>query len=330
MPHPAYCRIAGSILPMDPAAPTIDFAVAVPEGWNGSMWQIGGGANNGVIPDLANAGGAGTPTPVGAPSLLTQGFAVYGSDSGHQGMDSIDWVLNREAWVNFAYAQLQKTHDVAQAVLSLMYGRKPARSYFAGGSQGGREALEAVARYGNNYDGVISMVPLAYFQGLLIDPTLKMIAQARSGAWIPPAKLPLLVSAVQKACDGLDGLEDGVIGNYMACNAKLDPAVAHDPLSFLRCTSGADEGDQCLSSTQLAMFNSLHAAARYPYTLPSGFADFPGWAGGGEAGLMARSQPRPEDPASGQFGIGQGMQRMLFAGDRTTTCSSSTCASSGM
>ena len=275
------------------------------------MWQIGGGGNNGSIPDLTNAGSAGTPIPAGAPSLLAQGFAVYGSDSGHQGQ-ATEWVRNDEAWINFSYAQLKKTHDMAKAVLVMMQGKTPQRSYFAGGSQGGREALEVVARYGADYDGVISMVPLGYFQGLLTDPTIKMIAQAQPGAWIPPAKLALVNAAVQKTCDALDGLEDGVIGNYIGCFTKLDPALTPSPLATVRCASGTDEGDTCLSTAQLAMFNSLHTAVKYPYALPNGFTDWPGWAGGGETGLLARAQPKLDDPASGQFGIGAGMQRMLF------------------
>jgi feruloyl esterase len=311
LPHPAYCRIEGSILPVDPSAPTIDFAVAVPDAWNGSMWHVGGGGNNGSIPDLTNAGGAGTPIPTGAPSLLAQGFAVYGSDSGHQGQ-ATDWVRNQEAWLNFSYAQLKKTHDAALSVLVTMQGKTPQRSYFAGGSQGGREALEVVARYGADYDGVISMVPLAYFQGLLTDPTIKMIAQAQPGAWIPPSKHALVRAAVQKTCDARDGLEDGVIGDYAGCFASLDPALSPNALSYLRCASGNDQGDSCLSAAQLAMFNSLHASVKYPYPLPNGFSDWPGWAGGGETGLLARTQPKLDDPASGQFGIGAPMQRVLF------------------
>jgi feruloyl esterase len=311
LPHPSYCRIEGSILPVDPAAPTIDFAIAVPDTWNGSMWQVGGSANNGSIQDLTNAGGAGTPTPLGAPSLLTQGFAVYGSDSGHQGQ-AMAWVRNDEAWTNFAYAQLKKTHDAASAVLRMMQDARPKRSYFSGGSQGGREALEVVARYGADYDGVISMVPLAYFQGLLIDPTLKMQSQTVPGAWIPPAKYPALNAVIQGVCDGLDGLKDGVISATAACGARLDPAVTHAPLASLLCPGGGDEGDTCLSGPQLALLNSLHASVKYPFALPNGFSDWPGWAGGGETALLSRVRPDANDPATGQFGIGAPMQRMLF------------------
>jgi feruloyl esterase len=312
LPHPSYCRIEGSILPVDTTAPTIDFAVSVPDSWNGSMWQIGGGGTNGSIRDQTDAGWA-TTTPPDAPSLLTQGFAVYGGDSGHQGNDTA-WVANRESWMNFAYEQLKKTHDASSAVLQMMRGAKPQRSYFSGASQGGREALEVVARYGADYDGVVSTVPLAYFQGLLIDPTVKMLSQTAPGAWIPPTKYPAINAAIQKACDGLDGLADGVISATAACAAALDPGVTRTPLAGLRCPSSRDEGDACLSDAQLTMLNSLHGSVKYPYALPNGFSDWPGWAGGDETTLLARVRPDPKNPATGQFGIGAGLQRMLFGG----------------
>jgi feruloyl esterase len=157
-------------------------------------------------------------------------------------------------------------------------------------------------------------LPLAYFQGLLIDPTNKVQSQIQPGAWIPPAKYPLITAAIQKNCDDLDGLADGVISNVAACNAKLDISVSPGALQELRCASGNDEGDTCLSTPQLAMLNSLHAPVKYPYPLPSGFSDWPGWAAGDDTGLLSRTQPDPANPAAGPFGIGAGVQRQVFGG----------------
>src|ERR1700754_2345759 len=87
LPNPEHCRIDGAIAPVDPGAPNIEFALAIPLAWHGDSWHLGG------------AGAM--PTP-GAPSLLSQGYAVYASDSGHQGV-ATDWVRNDESWKNFAY-----------------------------------------------------------------------------------------------------------------------------------------------------------------------------------------------------------------------------------
>ena len=61
-----------------PTAKPIRFGVALPASWSGHGAQLGGGGMNGSIPMLT--GGAGR----GHPSLLAEGFATYGSDSGHQ------------------------------------------------------------------------------------------------------------------------------------------------------------------------------------------------------------------------------------------------------
>ena len=77
---PAYCSIEGSMAPVDksPSAKPIRFGVALPASWSMRAAQVGGGGNNGVIPQLS-----GGPSR-GGMSFLAHGFATYGSDSGHQ------------------------------------------------------------------------------------------------------------------------------------------------------------------------------------------------------------------------------------------------------
>jgi feruloyl esterase len=76
----AYCSIDGSMAPLDKNATArpIRFGVALPASWQFRGAQLGGGGMDGSVPGLT--GGVGR----GRPSLLQQGFATYGSDSGHQ------------------------------------------------------------------------------------------------------------------------------------------------------------------------------------------------------------------------------------------------------
>src|SRR5205085_11860094 len=100
----------------------------------------------------------------------------------------------------------------------------PNRFYFIGGSQGGHEALDAAARYAKDYDGVIANYP-AYNITLLPQGSLNAgrAVYANGGAgYRNPNKQKLLVDAVYAACDKLDGLVDGTIGNIAACNANLN------------------------------------------------------------------------------------------------------------
>ena len=79
-PMPEFCKVLGSIAPIDPAAPPINFQVNLPVNWNGKAVQYGGGGLNGVlITGLAPLRDA--PPNVATP--LAQGYVTLGTDSGH-------------------------------------------------------------------------------------------------------------------------------------------------------------------------------------------------------------------------------------------------------
>jgi hypothetical protein len=212
---------------------------------------------------------------------------------------------NNEAFGNYGYEQIKKTHDAAMQVIVMMYGVTSRVNYFAGESQGGREALMAVAHFPKDYDGVVSSVSLAYFTGLMMNVPVRTKAQMAPGAWVPPAKGEAIAKEILRLCDSLDGLEDGVINNYYACNRKLDPTVTPDPLAHIRCAGGADTGNDCLSDAQLATVNSFHAPMKWGFEL-EGQTDWPGWSTGAEGPMgwiLLPKQPDPNQPSGGPGGV---------------------------
>jgi Tannase and feruloyl esterase/Tannase-like family of unknown function (DUF6351) len=344
---PEYCAISGAIAPVDPSAPAINFQVDIPTVWNQKSFHNGGGGVNGTIPpQVANpARNPSQTAPPDAPSVLSEGYSIFGSDSGHQApafgrgrgapggppqappdpkvvAAANAWIVNDEAWNNFAYEQLKKTHDAVMQVMSMMYGTKSKLTYFIGASQGGREGLEVLSRYPNDYDGVLADVPLAYFAGLLFDPTVKGVAQLAPGTWVPPAKAPAIAAEIIRLCDSLDGLEDGIINNYLACDRKLDPGITPNPLANIRCSNGADTGNDCLSDKQMATVNSFHTTEGFGYPMSNGESDWPGWGTGmeGVAGifgwLLSATQPDVNNPGTFNGGIGAAVQRGRFGGSQ--------------
>ena len=119
----AYCRVNGTIAPVDASSTSrpFNFSVALSASWSGRAAQLGGGGMNGVIPNLTSG--------PGATSLLPRGFVTCGSDSGHQasfgrrggpppaGGVSDDWAPNEEAIANLGYMQMKKTHDAAMVII---------------------------------------------------------------------------------------------------------------------------------------------------------------------------------------------------------------------
>ncbi|HSW20159.1 MAG TPA: tannase/feruloyl esterase family alpha/beta hydrolase [Ramlibacter sp.] len=308
---PQYCRVLGSIRPIDPAAPPINFQLNVPTQWNQKTIQVGGGGLNGSIPvNLAAIGSSGSPIsaafPPDAPYPLSSGYAMFGSDSGHQDPgNTATWALNQEAWVNFGHASLKKTHDAAFAILQMLYGSRPRVSYFMGQSQGGREAMEVAQRYPEDYDGVVATSPLIGYGAHVIHKALLATTQTGAG-WIPPAKQAAIGAEVLRQCDALDGLTDGVIGNYLGCAARFDPRKAPQAFAALRCPSGAATGDSCLSDPQIATLNQMHAPLKFAVPLAHGWSEFPGYQLGRESQggwLNFAVQPsQAAQPALGQPG----------------------------
>jgi Tannase and feruloyl esterase len=296
---PEYCKVLFEIAPVDPSAPLIRAQVNLPTRWRRATIQVGGGGLNGAIPaNLAALGASGSPVsqanPPDTPYPLSRGYATFGGDSGHQGNDGA-WALNDEAWQNFGHASLKKTHDAAFAVIELFYGERPRLSYFMGQSQGGREALEVAQRYPADYDGVVAVAPLIGYSPHVIAKTLLAAAQTRDG-WVSPDKAKLAAAEVLRQCDELDGLRDGVIDHYRACDARFDGQHGTAPWSRIRCADGADRGMDCLSDAQIATVVQMHSATRFEFELANGLTDFPGYGTGREALGWLTISPKPGLP----------------------------------
>jgi hypothetical protein len=269
-----YCKVLGAVQPMDPNAPPVIFEVNLPADWNGKAVQYGGGGSNGVlITGLAPLRDARRETPV----PVARGFATWGTDSGHDNKKLPHpraFALNDESLVNMAYAAYKKTHDVGVRTAQAFYDQAPAKIYFYGGSEGGREALMMAQRFPTDFDGIVSVVPVAnYTGGNLMRAILAQLQ--REGGWIKPAKVKLIQNAVNAACDKLDGLDDGVISAYEKCLGTFD-------VGTLRCPNGADTGDTCLSDKQIEADRLVHRPYQYPFAMKNGVTAFPGWTYGSE------------------------------------------------
>jgi len=260
---PAYCKVLARIAPVDPHAQPITVQLNLPSAWNGKAVQMGGGGLDGF---LVTADGPG-PGANAQPTPLSAGYATFGSDGGHRVANPLDAdgqtqaFMNDEVLANYGGAQLKKTHDLALALIRLRYGKAPSRTYFVGGSEGGREALIVAQKWGEDYDGAISYYPAAGGVPMVAAFGRDSRALAAPGAYPNPAKQALLHRAVVAACDAADGAVDGIVSNPGAC--KFDVAS-------LRCPTGGDEGDACLSDAQIAALKVMNTDVQLNYPLAIG------------------------------------------------------------
>jgi len=271
---PKYCKVTGAIAAATGGTPAINFQLNLPANWNTKALHYGGGGLNGsVVTGLS-------PLPSAAPTDTTplgRGYVTFGSDSGHTGaITDASFALNAEALTNFAYAQMKKTKDVALVLAERLYEQPTASTkvYFAGSSEGGREALTVAQRFPDDYAGVIARVPVIQFTGLQLGGNRISNAVRQPGAWLNPTKLLLLHNQTTTTCDAQDGLADGVIGKSLSCQ----PAI-----NLIRCLNGADLNDSCLSDAQIASLNVIHTPLTLGFPLANGNTGYFKYQWGGEA-----------------------------------------------
>ena len=270
-----YCKILGSIHPIDKTAPDINFQLNVPNTWNGKVVQSGGGGYDGNIPNTLGATTLGLTT---IPTPLAAGYMTLADDSGHQAADSNDasFAMNDEAMVNFGYMHIKKAHDVAVAIAQIMNGKAPKRFYYQGGSTGGREALTAAMRWPESYDGVLVNYPTANFLGIRLWGVAlgRAIYDNNSAGWIPPALVDKIASNAIAKCDALDGVVDGLVSNMAACRAQSDAMIAS-----MMCQNGeTGNPTNCITPVQLAKtLNVYHNGFTIPYSFANNVNGYDGY-----------------------------------------------------
>jgi feruloyl esterase len=202
-------------------------------------------------------------------TALAAGYATAATDTGHTGAAANTFV-NQDVLVDYAYRAVHETTAAAKKIVDRFYGQAPRLSYFSGCSTGGRQALQAVQRFPEDFDGVVAGAP-----GLR--PTRQAFAQnwmyqatADAASTLPRAKLELLHRAVLDACDALDGARDGILENPVAC--RFDPQA-------LACTEG--DAPTCLTAPQVDAVRKIYAGPTNPRT---GEQLFPGLERGSELG----------------------------------------------
>lgn len=303
-----FCKVTGIVKAHNPGSPNLEFEVNLPATWNRRALQMGGGGYDGSLVTGLTRYANQAPD---SDTPLKQGYVTLGCDGGHKGKPGFDGTfgLDDEALLNFGKQSVKKTHDAAMAVIAKAYGRRPERFYFIGASQGGHEALDAAARYPEDYDGVVAEYP-AYNVTMLHLGSLnagRALYASGGAAWINSQKTKLIGDAVNAKCDGLDGAKDGLISNVAACNAAFD-------IQTLRCPNGTDAGDACLSDAQIGAVKTITADYKPGVTI-TGMDTFPKWALLEGALFQGRSNfgqvDQPSNPISGKEAL------LYQAGDQT-------------
>jgi len=254
----AFCRISAVLSPVDGS--NIEIELWMPsENWNDKLVAVG------------NGGFAGSIRPNNLAEAVSEGFAVVSTDTNHEG-NSPDFLLDHVLLTDFAYRAIHEMTIAAKSLVTNYYSVTPRFTYFNGCSTGGRQALTAAQRYPNDFDGIVAGAPA----NSTVRMTMQQLWNSRvvndtPGLDFSANDFALLNNGVLHACDGLDGLVDGIIENPTVCMA--------DPASI--------EG---LDAREVEAIRKIYQGAINPL---SGEVIYPGYAKGSELGWTAVVSRQP-------------------------------------
>jgi feruloyl esterase len=256
---PAFCRVEATARPTDDSEIRIEVWIPPAGEWNGKFQGVGNGGYQGAISYAALA------------NALRRGYATASTDTGHTGDDVIFGKGHPEKVVDFGWRAIHVMTDTAKLVVRGATGRFADKSYFVGCSSGGHQAMSEAQRFPGDYDGIVAGAPA----NNRIRQTLGFMwgwsatHRADGTPILDQRALTLVTRAVVAACDGDDGLKDGLVEDPRTC--RFDPAVL---------TCKGSNTDDCLTTEQVGAVIKVYDGLKSPRT---GELIFSGWPRGSEA-----------------------------------------------
>ncbi|KAF4981027.1 hypothetical protein FZEAL_3079 [Fusarium zealandicum] len=228
------CRV--TLLTTTGPTSNISLEAWLPLNWSGRFLGVGNGGMNGCIKygDL-NYGS-------------THNFATIGTNNGHDGTSGKPFYKNPGVVEDYVYRAVHTEAQLGKQITESFYGKKHTKSYYLGCSTGGRQGFKEAQDFPEDFDGIVAGAPafnlnaLVYWTGRIFIST----GTKESSRFLSPAQWDLVYADVLKQCDGLDGIEDGILEDPNLCQYRPEALI---------CKSG--QSDNCLSGEQAATVRNI-------------------------------------------------------------------------
>ncbi len=194
------------------------------DNWNGRFQALGGG---------------GYSTGTGSLYLsyaVSQGFASASTDGGHPGgattvMTDLTWALssvNNVNWFlleNYASKATNDMAEIGKQITKTYYKTAATYAYFNGCSGGGRQALAMAQEFPDAFDGILAVAPAINIETFIPAGFWPSQVMNRKNISLSACEVQGFVQAAVKACDTLDGVQDGIISLPSQCTVNADDFV---------------------------------------------------------------------------------------------------------
>ena len=143
--------------------------------------------------------------------------------------NATSWALASEGNVNqyllldFASRSIHDMTVIGKAITQQFYGQPAKKSYWNGCSTGGRQGMAEAQMYPEDYDGILANAPAINWNPFTLAQQWPYVVMNNAPVVPLECDFDFLNEKAIAACDGLDGLVDGVIGDPGRCLVTFDP-----------------------------------------------------------------------------------------------------------
>ncbi|GKT95691.1 tannase and feruloyl esterase [Colletotrichum tofieldiae] len=216
---------------------------------------------------------------------VNKGFATAGGDSGHRASENNDgdaypggvylpYLHDRNqvlAWIRNSIALFTPP---AKKITGAYYQDPPHHTYYKGCSTGGAQGFALAEFHPELFDGIAAGCPGNWYSHLALSFLWNQQVTLEGSAFLPQESLDSIRNAVLDKCDALDGVEDRVLENPLACEFDIES---------LACKYLAINTSACLTPEQLAAAKEIYHGPRHSVTNRS---IYPGFDFGSESEWM--------------------------------------------
>src|ERR1043165_135454 len=193
---PPYCEVQATIAPTPD--PSIMVRVWMPtQRYNGRFLGTGSGGYAGgfFFSELADG--------------INRGFATANTDMGATGAAGVNGdalIGHPEKWKDFGWRATHLMTTFSKALINTFYGDPAGRSYFAGCSTGGQQALMEAQRFPDDYDGILAGAPAFNRTHIHTVPVAQYRAtHATLASYIPATKFGVVTQGGRAQGGGKEG-----------------------------------------------------------------------------------------------------------------------------